>query len=187
MAEGGKAVESFASTKASIGKAQAQVDDVLKSLNELSSGRDLRAAFQSYTTSVGDMRMMAKRAADRAKTMRERQDAMITKWQEEMSTLSDPNLKSTLEQRREAVRANYEQVRSAGQDVRDAYDPFIAKLGEIEKALSINLTPATVNGIRPTLDQAQSDGRALKQKLSNLQEQLDRIQAGLTPTGAAKR
>ena len=117
--------------------------------------------------------------------MRERQDEFIAKWQEEMATVKDPTLKSTLEQRREAVRANYERVRAAGQAVRDAYDPFVAKLDEIQKTLSIDLTPPTVTGIRSVIDSARKDGQTLKDRLGALQAELDRIEAGLSPTGKA--
>jgi len=185
MEESERAVEGFAKTKASIAKATAQVDDLLKSLDALSSGGDLSKSFKQFNSRLDDLKESAEKAKNRAEAMRERQDEFIAKWQEEMTTVKDPTLKSTLEQRREAVRANYERVRAAGQAVRDAYDPFVAKLDEIQKTLSIDLTPPTVTGIRSVIDSARKDGQTLKDRLGALQAELDRIEAGLSPTGKA--
>ena len=186
MAEGEKAVKGFAEMRSEITQAQAEVDQVLKSLSALSSGSDLPKAHKSFNEEVADLRDEAEDAKKTAAEMRERQAAFVKKWQEEMSKLDDPNLKSTLDQRRSAVQSNFDQVRNSSQAVREAYTPFMNRLTQIQKTLSIDLTPQTVSGIKPTLDAAQKEGQTLKQKLSDFQAQLDRIQAGLSAKGGAK-
>ena len=185
MDEGTRAVEGFGKTKSSIANATKQVDDITKSLDALSSGSDLPKALKQFNGRLDDLKESAETARNRAQAMRERQAEFIAKWQEEMKTVKDPTLKSTLEQRRESVQTNFERVRTAGQAVRDAYDPFVAKLDEIQKTLSIDLTPSTVAGIRPVIDRARRDGETLKDRLAALQGELDRIEAGLSPTGKA--
>jgi hypothetical protein len=181
MSETGKAVESFSKTKAAVGKAEGQVDQVLASLSAVSSSKNLVPDTKTFNAQVEELRYTAEAAKKRAEAMKESQDAFVQKWQEEMSTINDPALKSTLEQRRDAVRTHFNRVKSAGQSVRDAYTPFMDRLTEIQKALSIDLTPQTVTSIRPVTDRAQSDGQMLKQKLQALQAELDAIQAGLSP------
>ena len=179
MPQGHQAVESFSSMRASLGRAQVQVDKVNAALKRLSGGEDIAKSYRSFKDELKDLQSAADDAKQRATAMREREEAFVQRWQGEMATLTDPQLMSTLEQRRAAVTANYEQVRSAGQEVRDAYQPFIDRLMQIEKTLSIDLTRETVEGITPTLQQAHADAETLKQKLAAMQDQLKRIEDGL--------
>lgn len=185
MNEGTRAVEGFAKTKSSVTEATEQVDDVIKSLDAFSSGENLPKTLKQFNGRVDELKETAEKARNRAQAMREREAEFIAKWQEEMATVKDPTLKSTLEQRRESVKSNYDKVRAAGQAARDAYDPFVAKLDEIQKTLSIDLTPQTVTSIRPVIDSARKDGQTLKDRLGALQAELNRIEAGLSPTGKA--
>lgn len=177
--EGTKAIESFQRTTSTLADAQKQVDAVTASLRSLSTTKDLPATYNKFKSQVADLKKTSAEARKRADAMRARQDEFVRKWQQEMASLQDPNLKSTLEQRRAAVSSNFERVRDAGQDARAAYEPFISTLDEILKALSIDPTPQTVAGIRPTLDRAESQALTLKQKLAGLQKELNDIQAGL--------
>jgi hypothetical protein len=179
MSEGKKAVESFDKTKAAIAGAQKQVDETLVSLNKMSSGQDLANTNKKFNSEVADLKKSGEAAKKRYNEMQSKQQAFVQKWQAEMSKLSDPNLKSTLEQRKDAVAANFNKVKTAAQGVRDAYQPFMAQLGEIQKTLAIDLTPATVQGIKPTIDKATAAGQVLKQKLAAAQSELNAIQAGL--------
>ena len=185
MEEGEKAVEGFAKLKAGLAKAQTQVDEVIKSMDQLQAGGDLQKSYSTFNSEVSDLQKTAAAAKKRADAMRKNVDAYVQKWQKEMETLSDPTIKASLGQRREAVRANFTRVSDSAHAVRGAYDPFVAHLQEIQKALSIDLTPANVAGIKPSIDKARADGQTLKQRIAALQAELDRIQAGLSPTGAA--
>jgi chromosome segregation ATPase len=185
--EGKKAIESFADTRAAVAKAQAQVDRVQASLRALSAeGGDLPKAYRNLNGEMSDLRKTADAAQKRAAAMRDRQEAFVQRWQQEMGDINDPTVEATLEQRRSAVRENYQRVRDAGQVARDAYGPYVDRVAQIQKALSIDLTPQTVAGIRPTIEQAHADGQTLKRALAELQQHLDRIHAGLSGRAAGK-
>jgi len=183
MAEGSKAIGSFADTKAQVAKASAQVDNTQAALNQLSSSSDLKRAFKNYSDQVKELDMTAKDTRKTADAMREKTKEYVAKWEEEMDKMNDPSIRASLASRREAVRANFEQIRTASQGARDAYQPYMAKLQEIQKALSIDLSPSAVPGLKPAIDAANVQGRTLKARLADVQAGLDRIQAGL---GAAK-
>jgi Protein of unknown function (DUF2959) len=187
MAEGERAVEGAVQMKDALADERKEVDEVLASLDRIERGQDLSAVYKKFNSDVNDLAKSADRASKSAQAMRERQAAYLGKWQKEMETLQDPSLRSTLEQRREAVRASYERVRAAGQAVREAYDPFMANLQEIRKSLSIDLTPQTVDGARPAIGAAKADGPTLKQKIAALQAELDAIQSGPSPGGAGSK
>jgi chromosome segregation ATPase len=178
--QGKKAVESFTKTKEALAKGQKQVDAVIASINQLSSGKDLAGANKKFNSSVADLKKSGEAARKRYEEMSKKQAAFVEKWQKEMSKLTDPNLKSTLEQRRAAVSANFDKVKAAAAGVKDAYQPFMAQLGEVQKTLAVDLTPQTVAGIKPTLDKAVASGQNLKQKIAALQGELNAIESGLS-------
>jgi hypothetical protein len=183
---GKQAVEGFTKTQEALSKGQKQVDDLLASMAALSSGKNLPDANKKFNAEVADLKKSAESARKRYEEMNKKQTAFVKKWQAEMSKLNDPTLKSTLEQRRAAVSANFDKVKSAAAAVRDAYQPFMAKLTEVQKTLAIDLTPQTVAGIKPTLDSATADGQQLKAKIAALQQELSAIQSGLSAAPAKK-
>jgi hypothetical protein len=187
MPQGEKAVESFQTTRTRVAKAQQQVDKTLAALDRMGPGGDLAKAFKQHGEAVKDLEQSGDSARRRAQQMRDNFDAYITKWQAEQAHIKDPTIKATLQQRREAVRDNFEQVRAAADAVRQAYEPFLADQKEIQKALSIDLTPAAVSGLKPKIDQSRNEGATLKTRLAELQTQLDNIEAGLSPRGTASK
>jgi chromosome segregation ATPase len=184
MEEGGKAVEGFQKLKGELAKGQTRVDNVIKSLDALSAGGNLDKSYKSFNSNLEELEKGAAESRKRAAAMRQNVNAYVDKWREEMGELKDPTLKSTLAERQAAVKADFENVQAAADATREAYTPFVNQCHDVQKALSISLTPATVQGVQPAIATAKTSGMELKNKLSALQAQLDKIAAGLTSTGA---
>ena len=183
--EGDKAIEGFEATRARLQTAQQQVDQTLASLDKLAAGGDMRKTYNNYCDNVDELDEAGKKAAKRAQKMRENMQEYVAKWQSEMEQMTDPSIKAGLAQRRAAVSANFDRVRATAQEARAAYDPFMARLQEIRKALSIDLSPNALPGLKPAMDQARTQGKTLKQKLAAMQGELDRILSGTSVTGTA--
>jgi hypothetical protein len=83
-----------------------------------------------------------------------------------------------MEDRRNAVDANYAKVSASAQNVKDAYDPFIADHRAIMQALGVNLSQATLASLKPVLDRTHADGKTLKAKIAVFQTDLDNIERG---------
>jgi type IV pilus biogenesis protein CpaD/CtpE len=180
---GEKAFETFQRTQIGLTQAQQQVDKIMTTMDQFQYSGNLNNAFQNYKAAVAELDKSAVQAKRRADAMRENAPMYTAKWQKEMDSISDPSIKASVESRREAVRANFAQVRAAADDARQAYEPFMRDLKEIQQALSINLSPAALPGLKPAMDRARSEGQTLKAKLSALQKQLDNIERGMTASG----
>ena len=105
-------------------------------------------------------------------------------WQKEMENVQDPQMKSTLEARREAVKTNYKLVRMYADDARKAYEPFLKGNQQLVQALSIDLSPPGVSSLAPSMDKVLADGQMLKQKIEALQRALSNIGHGVSPLDA---
>ena len=187
ISEGNKAIEGFSDVRESVAKAQTQVDKTLQSMSQLSAGGDVSKSYKAFSANVDDLKDIADSARQRSESMRKNVEAYVAKWQKEMETVQDPTIKASLSQRRDAVRSNFDSVRASAQACREAYQPFMKHLEEIDKALSIDLSPAAVPGLKPAMDKAQIEGQTLKQRLSSMQGELDRIESGMSSTGAARK
>jgi hypothetical protein len=135
--------------------------------------------YSKFSTEVNEMDGAGKDAAKRAESMRKNLDAYIKKWQADMQQMQDPAIRASVGERQNAVKANFEKVRKAGQEARAAYTPFLATLQEIRKALSIDMSSAAVQGLKPAVDKANSQGQTLKQKLAGMQGELDGMLKGM--------
>ena len=183
--QGEKMVESFERTRKTVDEAQGQVGATLVSLHALRStpAPMLKDGFRDYKKEVEKLEEEGADARRRAQAMREEADAHVKAWQKEMATLKDPAVKASMEQRRQAVRSNFELLKMYAQDARKAYDPYLAGNKEIVRALSIDLSPAAISSLSPSIDGVLLNGKALQERLSAMQRALDNIAAGVSPLG----
>jgi hypothetical protein len=100
-----------------------------------------------------------------------------------MASIDDPNIKSSLESRRQAASTNFKLVRMYADDVQKAYEPFLKRNKQMVDALSIDLSPAALSSLAPSINQITSDGAMLKQKLTAMQHAMDNIANGVSPIG----
>jgi len=184
QSRGEKMVQSFSKTRDMLAGAKSQVDMTLLTLNGLRADRgDPGGAFIRYKDSVAQLEKEGTNARRRAEAMKEESDAHIQAWQSEMASIKDPTIKASLESRRDAVRTNFKLLKMYAQDARKAYDPFLRGNQEIVKALSIDLSPAAISGLAPSMDRITEQGKALKEKISAMQHAMDNMANGVSPLG----
>lgn len=59
----------------------------------------------------------------------------------------------------------------------DACQPFLRRLQDIPKALSLDLTPAGVQAARPAFELARRSGAELKNRIAEFMAEIDRVMA----------
>jgi len=143
--------------------------------------KNLNNAFGQYKKSVDQLEQRGKDAKQLAASMQENMTMNIKAWQKEMETIEDPEIKASVESRREAVKTNYELVKMYASEARHAYEPFLQGNRDIIKALSIDLSPAARSSLAPSMDKTVADGKTLKQKIAAMQKALDNIAQGQSP------
>ena len=184
--QGQKSVEGFEHTKDAVASAQVQVQRTISAMTALRAvpSNMLSEAFGRYKQSVADLEKEADQAKWRALSMKENADTQIQSWQSEMADIKDPQIKASLEKRREAIRDNYALLKMYADDARKAYEPFVQGNKQLIKALSIDLSPAAISGLSDSMDRITSEGMQLQQKLAAMQHALDNMSSGVSPIGA---
>ena len=187
-AESKKAVDGLESTRQELVRAKGEVQQVNASLDRLAAGGNLEQTYKQYTKEVADVRTAAARARARARAqdMRERERQYVAKWEKEMEQVSSPELKQGAEQRRATFRQDFGRVTTAAQSARDAYQPYIRELTDIQTALANDLTPQGVGAAKPAITKAKSEGQTLVQRIDALIAELDNVSGSMSPTAGAQ-
>jgi predicted nucleic acid-binding Zn-ribbon protein len=183
----GKAVGGLKATRDELAAGRKQIDEVLAALDSLQNAQgDLRPAYNKYKDEVKQTEDKAKDIRARAADMRARADEYQQKWQEEMSKVSNPDLKAAAQARSARIRERYSAIAAAADEVRTAYQPFIKDLKDVQTYLSNDLTPAALSAARPVFDKARSAGQKLQAKADTLATEMNDVAADLSPTAPAK-
>lgn len=182
-AESERAVESVQDVTANISKANGQISRTIQLMDQLAQGKELPRTFQQYTQAVNDLKDAGQRAAKRGRDMREKRQEYLAKWEKDIQSINDPAIRQASAERRNDIRANYEKVTALAEEIRAAYTPFLQHLQEVQKALSLDLTPAGVSAIAPAMASAKRDGETLMRKLDALGVELRKFTETMSPTG----
>ncbi len=178
------AVEGITDVAKKLESGQAQCDKVVASIDQLQAGGDLNAAFKNYTATVADVEAAGKGVASRRESMKANREAYIAKWQKDLESIQNPDVRAALAERKQKVAADFDQIGRSTDAVRDAYTPLLKNLQEIQKALALDVNPAGVAAMKKPLDLAKAETATLKTKIAVLQAELTAIAGGMSGKAA---
>jgi ABC-type transporter Mla subunit MlaD len=171
-------------TRKEIGDVHTQVDKVLAAMNAMQGSNDLKTAFSKFSDEVDNTQSEAEDVKSKVQDMKDNSAVYIKKWQDEMSSITDPNLKSIANARQAAVQQRFSDIQGKYEAAKDAYKTFYGDLTSLRTYLSNDLTPDAVAAAKPSFDKANADGATLHAKGKDVTDGLDAIMTAL-PGGAA--
>jgi Protein of unknown function (DUF2959) len=139
-----KAVETMEETHAGLTKVREQIDQTLASLGDVmnASPERLRPSFSKYSKDVDKLRTDAVETKKRFQSMKTKKNDYIAVWGKEQGHVSDPELRQVGDARRSEVRVNLDSVIESLTVATETFDPFLNNLGDVQKVLGNDLTPA---------------------------------------------
>jgi Protein of unknown function (DUF2959) len=185
-----KAVETMEETHAGLTKVRTQIDQTLGSLGELmnASPERLRPAFRKYSKDVDRLRADAVQTKKRFHSMKTKKDDYIAVWGREQGHVSDPELRQLGDARRSQLRANLDRVIESLTVASEAFDPFLNNLGDVQKVLGNDLTPAGQSLVANTAvaQGANDKGARVAQSIDVALVALSNMAGQMSSTGAIK-
>ncbi|HVT89171.1 MAG TPA: DUF2959 family protein [Tepidisphaeraceae bacterium] len=180
-----KAVSSIVDTRIEVVKAQNRLNETLAALDNLqkAGGTELPSAYDKFKSAMDDTREQKKRAEERAVSMRENSAEYQKKWEEEVTVLNNPDLKTSAEQRVANVREGYADIRETATDCRQQYAVLDSDLMDINRYFSNDLNAASLEKAKPVIATALQHGQSLHARLNDLVIQMNRLSAEMNPTG----
>ena len=182
--ESQKAGVSLKATRQELVKSKAEVNQAIAALDKLAAGGNLPESYKQYSTAVTNVEAAGTRARTRAQEMRANGRAYVTKWEQETEQVSSPELRAGAAARRQGIKEHYEEIVTAGQAVRDAYQPFLKDLQDIRRALASDLTPAGIESAKLAMDKSKTEGETLNEKIDVVIAKLDEVAGGMSSSGA---
>lgn len=183
--QGEKMLQSFADTRDVASTANRRVGRTMSYLYALqgADGNNISDAWRKYKDAVNELEVQDADTRFQAAGVKHAGDEHIKAWEKEMESIKDPQIKSTLQDRQKAVRTNFKLVQMYADDARMRFGPFLNGNKELVKALSIDLSPAAVAALGPSINKVMVDGASLNERLIALQQALDNIANGVSPLG----
>ncbi|QOV89305.1 DUF2959 family protein [Humisphaera borealis] len=178
------AVEGIVDVTKGLEKGQATCDKVVASIDQLQAGGDLNAAFKNYTATVAEVEAAGKGVASRRESMKNNREAYIAKWQKDLESIQNPDVRAALAERKQKVAADFDQIGRSSDALRDAYTPLLKDLQEIQKGLALDVNPAGVTAMKKPLDRAKAEATTLKAKIATLQGELTAIAGSMSGKAA---
>jgi len=175
-------VSSMKELRSEMAESRVAIDKTQTALTELSSAADVQAAYDKLNKAVAELNASSTEIRKLAAEMKAQSELYIAKWRDELDQISDPSIKASAAQRREALSANFSKIRETAAGARSAYSTYNASLNTIQTTLKNDLTPGGVNMLGGKIGTTKVEGDALKSELDKLTGELDAIRAGMSTT-----
>ncbi len=178
-----RTMTSMQATRQELAKARGHVDDVLGAMDQLGSAPagSLPWVYRVFTDQVSQTVRQSGTARRRANQMQAQWRQYIASWEREIGKLSTPELRAGAAERRQMVRQDYDRLRDAAGAMEQAYPPFLTQLRDIQKSLSLDLTPPGVRVVQPAFEDAHKSGADLQRAIANFMVQIDQVTAVSPP------
>ena len=124
---------------------------------------------------------------ERADDMNKRSEAYFAQWEKDAAQIQNEDIKAVTDQRRRERTDQFNNLKAHFGRTRDAFKPFMTDLADIEQALSVELTPGSMEALRPFVTKAKNDAVPLKKALNDLRAEFQALGVKMSPTGTAKK
>jgi hypothetical protein len=151
--------------------------EALKRMNV--KGVELRPQFEKFKAELVTMEEQAKIASERAQSMQQQGGTSFQEWEAEVRAINNPEIRKAAEQRYEKRKKSYDKILKAMQEARQELVPFMSDLNDIRKLLDSELTTETVAATKGTIRSADSHGEDVRNSLTDVETELDRVAADL--------
>ena len=165
--------KSMQETNADLQKVIDQIDVTLAALNDLAEKpqSNLKPQYEAFTAAVAGLKTQADLTKKRAEEMRSQGTAYFDTWEEDPDAPISPE-----------VKASYEKIADEAAKARDAFDPFLDSLADVQKLLGMDLTGSGVSLIQDLVKKANSEAQDVKKSLQTVLDEIDALSKTLSPS-----
>jgi hypothetical protein len=183
--QGNKAAANIQEAANLIGALPAQIDKTLASLDTIVQNPqgDLTPKFKQFSTNLGELESSAKDVASARTAMQSKSKDFFAKWNEQLATIQNEDIKARSLSRKEEVSKKLDAVGKSYTEAASAFKPFMADLKDVQKFLGMDLTAGGVESIKKTAAKVSKDAQPVKEALAKVSADFKAL--GLTMSSAA--
>lgn len=168
--KGNKTAQNIQTAANRIAALPGQIDKTLASLDELVNKpqTDLRPQFKQFNAHLNDVESAAKDIGDARRSMGEKSKEFFAAWDAELALINNEDIKARSQARKTEVTTQLDNIKRSYTEAEVAFRPLMSELQDIKKYLSVDLTPAGIAAIQPTVAKAKMNAAGLTGKISQL-------------------
>lgn len=173
------ATQSMADLESYLGKAKTTIATTMTALDAVQkdAGVNPTKPFGKFTSGVANIQKMADSARERSTVMKARTKEQYDLWMEELAGIQSEDMKAMAEDRRKAAMKSFDAISQVAADVKEAYEPFINHLKDIQVYLANDLNPAGINSLSKQIAQAHKEAGAVQAELDKLIAEIAKVRA----------
>lgn len=169
---------------------EAIVDQTQLTLTSLSNlvynpAPDLVPQYKAFAGATKKLTSLSESVDKQAAEMKERADAYFAEWDKGMTNITNPDLRKTSEVRRGKVSSAFDEVAQSLGKSKDAFDPFLSDLKDIQKVLELDLTQGGIKSIQKIAKSAIAHGEDLRAALTDAAGDISDLASKMSSQGPA--
>ncbi len=187
--KGNQAAASIQTAASHIAGLPAAIDTTLASLNALVNqpAADLRPQYKAFVFNLAVVEDAGKEIVDARIELGEKGKAYLADWDAQLAQIKNEDIKARSQNRQNEVAEQLMAIKRSYAETETVYRPFISGLKDVQKYLSVDLTPGGIAAIKGTVTKAVADAVPLNAslvKLANDFKALGLAMSSVTPPPA---
>lgn len=164
------------------GRTRDQLSATLATLTALTKQEkgDLRPAYKAFTAEIPQTEAAAGWTRVRIAWMKGDGLQYFEGWQKNINSINNESLRKKSQKRLDAVKKSYGKVIASLEVAAEKFKPFLADLGDVQKALANDVTPAGVKALRGTVSDANFQYKAVNRAINDALDEMKKMEASLS-------
>ena len=187
--KGGDAAKGMDKAAAEVQAIVQQTSLTLGSLSNLVNhpAPNLVPQYKEFTSATKKLTSLSESVDKKAADMRERGDAYFAEWNKGATNITNADLRKISEDRRNEVASAFAEVADSLKRSKDAFDPFLSNLRDIQQVLNLDLTQGGLRSIQSVAKTASENGQKLKGALTEAAEDIESLAGKMSSSGPAPK
>jgi hypothetical protein len=172
------AANNIAALPAEIGKTLASLSDLVNQ-----PAADLRPQYKAFVFNLGVVEDAGKEIVDARIELGQKGKAYFAEWDAQLAQIKNEDIKARSQSRKDEVAQQLQAIKKSYAEAEVAYRPFLSGLKDVQKYLSVDLTPDGVAAIKGTLNKALTDVGPLNTSLAKLANDFRALGVAMSSVG----
>ena len=157
--------------------AESQTEATTTALNEFGKqeGIDLPTQFKEFGKAIDSMESQFGRARKSVTKVNEQGNKFFLEWDNEIALITNEDIRQRMETRKTNLLGSFSRIDASMQQAEAAYGTFMSDLRDVERFLSIDLTPGGIAAVSDTIQKTNADSATLQKQIEAVIEELARV------------
>jgi hypothetical protein len=184
-----KATSGVESVQKQLSIGEQQMNATVSSLVDLANNpqADVRPQYKKFLDNMSKLEAQIKKGQGERAAMRTQAQAYFAKWEQDIQTLQNEDIKKISLARRADAMASFQKINDEFAKAKPTFQLFMNNLREVQKALDFDLTPGGITAIKPIVAKVQGQATGVKKNIVTIHAELARVSSELAATAPSSQ